>query len=75
MSEPKTKKNQASVEEFLRGVDHQQKREDSFAILDLMGEVTGKACLYLKKLEDVDMEVLRKIVKQSVEHITKTNPA
>jgi len=27
---------------------------------------TGKSCLYLKKLEDVDLKVLRKIVEKSV---------
>jgi len=27
---------------------------------------TGKSCLYLRKLEDVDMGVLRKLVVQSV---------
>lgn len=28
---------------------------------------TGKACLYIKKLEDVDMEVLKALIKESVE--------
>ena len=34
---------------------------------------TGKSCLYIKKLEDVDMEVLKELVKQSVAHMEKTN--
>ena len=29
---------------------------------------TGKGCLYIKRLEDVDMEVLRELVKQSAAH-------
>jgi hypothetical protein len=30
---------------------------------------TGKACLYVKKLEDIDIQALRELVKQSVEHV------
>ena len=35
---------------------------------------TGKSCLYIKKLEDIDLPTLRELVKQSVEHMVKTNP-
>ena len=35
---------------------------------------TGKACLYIKKIEDVDLPALRELVKESVEHMRKTNP-
>jgi hypothetical protein len=31
---------------------------------------TGKSCLYVKKLGDVDLAVLKQLVKQSVEHMT-----
>ena len=34
---------------------------------------TGKSCLYIKKIEDVDMDVLKELVKQSVEHMEKSN--
>jgi hypothetical protein len=37
----KTKPTELSVEAFLNAVDDTQKREDSFAILDLMRRVTG----------------------------------
>lgn len=33
----------------------------------------GKACLYLKKLADVDAGVLRELVERSVAHVAKTN--
>ena len=43
----------------------------------LLGELgkhsTGKSCLYIKKLEDVDMDVLKELVKQSVEHMAKNS--
>jgi hypothetical protein len=34
---------------------------------------TGKACLYVKRLSDVDRDVLRDLIAQSVEHVKKTN--
>jgi len=135
MSELKTKKNDASVEGFLKSVENQKRREDSFAILDLMKAVTGeeptmwgtsiigfgsyhykyasgregdwmkvgfsprkqnmtlyimdgfknyndllgklgkhktgKSCLYINKLEDVDLSVLRELVQQSVESVSQ----
>ncbi|HLM55617.1 MAG TPA: DUF1801 domain-containing protein [Pyrinomonadaceae bacterium] len=30
---------------------------------------TGKSCLYIKKLDDVDLNVLRELVKRSVERL------
>ena len=30
---------------------------------------TGKSCLYINKLEDVDEDVLRELVKRSAEHV------
>lgn len=135
MTELKTRKNDASVEAFLDGVPDLQKRQDSYALLALMEEVTaeparmwgdsivgfgayhytyasgregdwfvagfsprkqnltlyimagfdqyddllarlgkhstGKSCLYVKRLSDVDMDVLRELVRQSVAHMTQ----
>ena len=137
MSKLKTQKTDASVEEFLNSVDHERRRDDSFAILELMREVTGKepsmwgtsiigfgsyrytyasgregewfltgfaprkrnlalyimsgfdqyaslleklgkyrtgkSCLYINKLDDVDLRTLRELVKQSVAHMKETN--
>lgn len=45
---------------------------------DLLGSLgkfkTGVSCLYIKKLADVDLDVLEKLVRLSVEHMRKTNP-
>lgn len=137
MAELKTKQNDGDVVEFLNGVEDERKRNDSFAILELMRDVTGaepkmwgssiigfgeytykyasgrtgdwmlvgfsprkqnltlyimpgfdhyeallgnlgkyktgKSCLYIKKLADVDQGVLRELVSQSVDHMIKTN--
>ncbi len=44
---------------------------------ELLGKLgkysTGKSCLYIKKLEDVDQDVLRELVSKSVEHMKETN--
>ena len=138
MSEVKTKKNEASVEGFLKSVENEKRREDSFVVLDLMKEVTGekptmwgtsivgfgsyhykgasgregdwmkvgfsprkqnmtlyimdgfgsydslldrlgkyktgKSCLYINKLEDVDQTVLRELVKQSFKSMSGASP-
>src|SRR5210317_1474295 len=42
MAEPKTKKNDASVENFLNSVANQTRREDSLSLLGLMRDVTGE---------------------------------
>ena len=34
---------------------------------------TAKSCLYIKRLADVDLAVLRELVKLSVEHMVSTN--
>ncbi len=41
MVELKTKLNDASVEAFLNTIEDEQKRKDSFAVLEMMKEVTG----------------------------------
>jgi hypothetical protein len=137
MGEPKTKKNKTSVEGFLKSVESEKRREDSFMVLDLMKEVTGeepamwgssivgfgsyhykyasgregdwmkigfsprkqnmtlyimdgltsydsllqnlgeyktgKSCLYINKLEDVDQEVLKELVRQSVASVSDSS--
>lgn len=128
MTEPKTKPNDRNVEDFLNTIPDEKKREDSFAVLELMRRVlgepgqlwgenivgfrsyplkypggreelwprfgfsprkqtltlygfeglaehpdlasrlgkytTGKTCLYVKKLADVDMAVLEELIRR-----------
>lgn len=43
-------------------------------LLDRLGEYkTGKACLYINALADVDHETLHELIKKSVEHMKRTN--
>lgn len=46
---------------------------------DLLGHLgkfkTGQSCLYLKKLEDIDLPTLRELVAESVAEMKKNNPA
>ncbi|MBX3080348.1 MAG: DUF1801 domain-containing protein [Anaerolineae bacterium] len=136
MAEMKTKKTEQSVEAFLNTVSDEQKRKDSFVILDMMqkaaGEAkmwgesivgcgnmrlkyestgkevdwfpigfsprkqaltlylrlggdhspelltklgkftTGKGCLYIKKLADVDVEVLKQLIDSTLKYTEST---
>ena len=41
-------------------------------LMDKLGKhTTGKSCLYIKRLSDVDTTVLRKLMKQSIDHVRK----
>jgi hypothetical protein len=139
MAQPKTQKTDASVEGFLNAVENERRRADSFALLELMREVTGeepamwgtsivgfgtysyqyasgregewmqvgfsprkrnltlyimpgfdgyqslleklgkyrtgKSCLYINKLDDVDLPTLRELIRQSVVHVKETGRA
>ena len=138
MADLKTKPTKASVTRFLRSITDERKKKDSFAIRDLMAEVTktepemwgtsivgfgryhyeyvsgregewplvgfsprkqnltlyvmsgfdgydelmkslgkyktGKACLYIKSLDDVHIPTLKKLIRRSVKHVRETNP-
>ena len=42
------------------------------ALMKKLGRyTTGKSCLYIRKLADVDMAVLRELVRESVEQVSK----
>lgn len=133
MAELKTKVNNASVEKFLKTVKDEQKRLDSFKILDMMKKITkeepkmwgpsivgfgkyhykyesglegdwfltgfsprkqnltlyimsgfkrynelmkklgkhktGSSCLYINKLENIDMKVLKELISESVKNM------
>jgi len=139
MAQPKTQKTDASVEGFLNAVENERRRADSFALLELMREVTGeepamwgtsivgfgtyryqyasgregewmqvgfsprkrnltlyimpgfdgyrslleklgkyrtgKSCLYINKLDDVDLPTLRELIRQSVVYVKETGRA
>jgi hypothetical protein len=43
-------------------------------LLSKLGKhTTGKSCLYIKKLADVDMDVLRELITQSTKHLRDNN--
>lgn len=44
------------------------------ALLGKLGKhKTGKSCLYVKKIEDIDLPTLRELIRQSVDHMKRTN--
>ncbi|WP_028784733.1 DUF1801 domain-containing protein [Thalassobacillus devorans] len=49
--------------------------DDNEELLQDFGKHTkGKACVYINKLTDVDVEVLKKLIDQSVNFLKKTYP-
>ncbi|MCH9694429.1 MAG: DUF1801 domain-containing protein [Gammaproteobacteria bacterium] len=43
------------------------------AEMDKLGKYkTGRSCLYIKRLSDVDEKVLERLIKKSVQHMNKT---
>ena len=135
----KTQKTEVNPRDFIAEVEDQKRREDSLAVLEMMGEITGeepkmwgpsiigfgdyhykyesgregdffqtgfsprknaltlyimagfdryddlmeklgtyktgKSCLYVKKLEDVDEGVLRELIGESVAYMREKYPA
>lgn len=49
------------------------KREE--LLLQLGKHKTGKGCVYIKKLDDVDVNVLKRMITLSFEHIKKLYPS
>lgn len=49
--------------------------EEYEALLQKLGSKhsTGKSCLYIKRLDDVHLPTLKKMIQQSVRHMIKTN--
>lgn len=46
-----------------------------FNLLKEFGKhTTGKACVYINKVADIDIEVLKKLIKQSILFLEKTYP-
>ena len=44
------------------------------ALLGKLGKYkTGKSCLYIKRLDDVDLEILEELISQSVRHAARSN--
>ena len=43
------------------------------ALLAKLGKYkTGKSCLYVKKIEDIDLGTLRELIEQSVAHVSRS---
>ena len=46
---------------------------------ELLGKLgkhkTGKSCLYINRLDDVDLKVLRRLIRESVAHVKKSEKA
>jgi hypothetical protein len=44
------------------------------ALLSKLGKFkTGKSCLYINKIEDIDLSTLKELIQRSVRHVAATN--
>lgn len=137
MADNKTTPNEQNVEQFLNAIEDERKRKDSFAILELMKQITGlepkmwgssivgfgsyhykyesgregdailagfsprkqnltlyhmggfeqlgdllsklgkhttgKGCLYIKRLDDIDLPTLKALIEESFKHAKDTH--
>ncbi len=83
MAENKTKPTGASVEDYIASRANAQQQVDCQELMALLHEVTGerpamwgrhtmgKSCLYVKRLEDLDVGVLAQIVAGSVAEVRR----
>lgn len=53
---------------IMSGFDHLDEQ-----LSELGKHKTGKGCLYIKRLDDIDRKVLRSLIQQSVEHLRKSD--
>jgi hypothetical protein len=67
MAEPKTKRTTASVDDFTLCIMPGFDRYDEF-LAHLGKHSCGKSCLYIKRLSDVHVPTLEKIIKAPVQH-------
>lgn len=45
------------------------------SLMESLGKYkTGKSCLYVKKLDDIDIDVLRELIDESVQHMKQAYP-
>lgn len=45
------------------------------ALMDRLGKYrTGKSCLYVKRLDDIDDQVLEELIRESLEHMQQAYP-
>ena len=45
------------------------------ALMDRLGKYrTGKSCLYVKRLDDVDEQVLEELIRESLDHMRQSYP-
>jgi len=75
MAETKTKPTTNSVTKFIAAVENDFRREDAKTLLKLGKHKGGlRQCLYINKLADVDLAVLKKILRAGVVEAKNTWP-
>jgi hypothetical protein len=78
MAENKTQATSADVTAFIAGVADGTQRADIHRIAEMMARLgkhkTGKSCLYVKRLSDVDTAVLEEMVIGTLAYMAEKYP-
>ncbi|GAC1637711.1 MAG: hypothetical protein NVS9B14_17830 [Candidatus Acidiferrum sp.] len=86
MPEPKTKKTERSADSFFASIKDEQVRKDCKALYLMLGNnrqehlltklgkhTSSKGCLYIKRLSDIHLPALKKLVTAAVKERRKTH--
>ena len=71
MAENKTRPTKVSVADFLEKKATGQRLADGQELSRLFREVTSAGCLYIKRLEDIDLGVLKRLAAASVAQLRR----
>jgi len=75
MTKNKTKSTTKSVPDFLNSIQDPVRREDCLTLATIMEGLRtfkhGKGCLYIKKLEDIELGMLKTLISTSVNRLKK----
>jgi len=66
-----TKPTDIDVESYIAAIDDESRRKDCEALARLGKHKMGKACLCIRRLSDVDVEVLGQLVVGSVAEMSR----
>lgn len=82
----KTQQNDADVNAFIESVENKMKRQDCFELVQTMERLDGEpakmwgesivgsnsvSCLYIKKLDEIDREVLEALISQTLASVDR----
>jgi hypothetical protein len=72
VADDKKRKDSFTILELMKQVTGAEPEMWGERLAKLGKHTTGKSCLYIKKIDDVNTKVLKELVKKSAEHMGKS---